>query len=251
MNIKNNLVKATAAAALTITGIAGINAVKPATASHVQAATTRVRVNYVAGYGVNIWNNYTHRHFTGKRAMHGATYNVLATATDGKGNLWYEIGQNQWISAKYTVKVSSTRTAVKKAAIKSTVKTSKKSVQASSNASAVIALARSEAGKRYVWGATGPNSFDCSGLVQYVYKKAAGISLPRTTYSQVNAGKAVSLKNLQPGDLLFWGSTRAPYHVGIYLGNGQYIHAATPSQGVIIQTVSSYFMPSTARRVLV
>lgn len=254
MKLNHKLVKATAAAALTITGITAINAAKPSTTAHVQAATQRVKINYVAGYGINIWTSYNHGHFTGQRAQHGTTWNVLQTATDAKGNTWYEVGENQWIMAKYTV---SANKSVKKAATTNTnnvaVKTTKKakrSVQASGNASSIIALAKSEAGKRYVWGATGPSAFDCSGLVQYVYSHAAGVSLPRTTYQQVKVGRSVSMSQLQPGDLLFWGSASAPYHVGIYLGNGQYIHAATPSQGVIVQTLSSYFYPSAAKRVL-
>lgn len=250
MNFKSNLVKATAAAALSITGIATIGAVNGNLTAHVQAATEQIRINYIAGYGVNIWNN-VHGHFTGKRAAHGSTWNVIKTAVDKKGITWYEVGPNQWINGQYAIKINS---AIQKkdtstiAALKNAKP--KKSTQASGDASGVLALAQSELGKNYVWGATGPNAFDCSGLVQYVFKNAAGINLPRTTYSQVKVGQTVSMSNLEPGDLLFWGSASAPYHVGIYIGNGQYIHAATPGQGVIKQTLSSYFYPSIAKRVL-
>ncbi len=115
---------------------------------------------------------------------------------------------------------------------------------------AVAGLAKKQVGKRYIYGATGPSAFDCSGLAQYVYKKAAKKTLPRTTYGQVTKGKKVSLSHLKKGDLLFWGSASAPYHVGIYVGNGQYVHAATPSQGVRKQAISAYFYPSAAKRVL-
>jgi cell wall-associated NlpC family hydrolase len=115
---------------------------------------------------------------------------------------------------------------------------------------AVVKLAKEQVGKSYVYGATGPSAFDCSGLAQYVYKKAAKKTLPRTTYGQVTKGKRVSLSHLKKGDLLFWGSTSAPYHVGIYVGDGQYVHAATPSQGVRKQSISAYFYPSAAKRVL-
>lgn len=115
---------------------------------------------------------------------------------------------------------------------------------------AVAKLAKKQIGKGYVYGLTGPNAFDCSGLAQYVYKKAANKTLPRTTYGQVTKGKRVSMNNLKKGDLLFWGSTSAPYHVGIYVGGGKYVHAATPSQGVIQQPLSSYFYPSAAKRIL-
>lgn len=137
-------------------------------------------------------------------------------------------------------------TAVKKT--QNTTKTS--STQATSKAASIVALAKQQVGKNYVWGAEGPDSFDCSGLVQYVYQKAAGVNLPRTTYDQVKVGQTVPLNNLQPGDLVFWGSTTAPYHVAIYVGNNQYVNAATPEQGTILQTVSSYFTPSIAKRVL-
>lgn len=254
MNLKNNFVKATAAAAITISGLAAINAVKPTTTNHVQAATTQIKINYVPGYGVNIWSNYQKGKFTGQRAQHGTTWNVIDTRYDSKGNTWYEIGEGQWIMGKYAVDASSqaakSLSSKNTKVVKSIKKTAKKSSQASTSAASVIALAKAQAGKPYVWGATGPSSFDCSGLVQYVYKNAAGINLSRTTYSQVNEGTTVSMSNLQPGDLLFWGSASSPYHVGIYLGNNQYIHAATPSQGVIVQTLSSYFYPSTAKRVL-
>ncbi|WEV39595.1 C40 family peptidase [Lactobacillus sp. ESL0684] len=116
--------------------------------------------------------------------------------------------------------------------------------------SAVTKLAKKQVGKSYVYGAAGPNSFDCSGLVQYVYKKAGDKVLPRTTYSQVTVGKKVSLNKLKKGDLLFWGSADSPYHVGIYVGGNKYVHAATPDQGVRKQTISTYFYPSAAKRVL-
>lgn len=115
---------------------------------------------------------------------------------------------------------------------------------------AVVQLAKEQVGKSYVYGATGPSAFDCSCLAQYVYKKAAKKTLPRTTYGQVTKGKRVSLSHLKKGDLLFWGSASAPYHVGIYVGDGQYVHAATPSQGVRKQAISAYFYPSAAKRVL-
>ncbi len=261
MKIKNNFVKATAAAALTIAGVAVVNSVNTNSAAKVQAATMQVKINYVPGYGINIWTNFNHGHFTGKRAAHGTTWNVLATQKDAKGNTWYEVGQNEWIMAKYTVAASS-RKAQTIAPKKRTYAPKKQAVavprraarttarRVSGNAASIIALAKAQAGKHYVWGATGPNAFDCSGLVQYVFKHAAGVSLPRTTYTQVNMGRTVSMNSLKPGDLLFWGSASAPYHVGIYIGGGQYVHAATPSQGVRVQSLSRYFYPSVAKRVL-
>ena len=116
----------------------------------------------------------------------------------------------------------------------------------------VVSLAKKQVGKRYVYGATGPNAFDCSGLTSYVYSHAIGKYISRTTYSQVYQGKTVkvSTASLKKGDLLFWGSKFSPYHVGIYVGGGQYVHAATPSQGVRKQYLSSNFWPSTAKRII-
>lgn len=124
------------------------------------------------------------------------------------------------------------------------------SIQASSKAASVVALAKEQVGKPYVWGATGPDKFDCSGLVQYVYQHAAGINLPRTTYDQVKVGQTVPLDKLQAGDLVFWGSETAPYHVAIYIGNNQYVNSATPDQGTILQNMSSYYYPTIAKRIL-
>jgi cell wall-associated NlpC family hydrolase len=129
-------------------------------------------------------------------------------------------------------------------------KTNTSSIQASSKAASVVALAKEQVGKPYVWGATGPDKFDCSGLVQYVYQHAAGIDLPRTTYDQVKVGQTVPLDKLQAGDLVFWGSETAPYHVAIYIGNNQYVNSATPDQGTILQNMSSYYYPTIAKRVL-
>lgn len=129
-------------------------------------------------------------------------------------------------------------------------KTNTSSIQASSKAASVVALAKEQVGKPYVWGATGPDKFDCSGLVQYVYQHAAGINLPRTTYGQVKVGQTVPLDKLQAGDLVFWGSETAPYHVAIYIGNNQYVNSATPDQGTILQNMSSYYYPTIAKRVL-
>ena len=129
-------------------------------------------------------------------------------------------------------------------------KTNTSSIQASSKAASVVALAKEQVGKPYVWGATGPDKFDCSGLVQYVYQHAAGINLPRTTYDQVKVGQTVPLDKLQAVDLVFWGSETAPYHVAIYIGNNQYVNSATPDQGTILQNMSSYYYPTIAKRVL-
>ena len=130
--------------------------------------------------------------------------------------------------------------------------TSQASEATGTNTSSAVATARSMIGVPYVWGGNTPSGFDCSGLVQWVYKTAVGKTVSRTTYTQVNEGYEVpvSAAALQPGDLLFWGDKSAPYHVAVYVGNGQYVSAADETQGVILATLSSYYWPVTARRLL-
>lgn len=114
----------------------------------------------------------------------------------------------------------------------------------SSVAQTVVSAAQSQVGKPYVWGATGPNAYDCSGLVQYAYSQA-GKNVGRTTYQQAGAGQHVSVSQAQAGDILMWGD----YHDAIYVGNNQYVHAPQPGQNVTQATISSYFMPDYAIRV--
>jgi cell wall-associated NlpC family hydrolase len=102
----------------------------------------------------------------------------------------------------------------------------------------VLAFAEAQLGKPYVWGATGPNSYDCSGLTQDAWA-AAGVALPRTTYDQVNVGTTVTRSQLRPGDLVFFYPDVT--HVGIYVGNGQMIHA--PKPGDVVKYESIDYMP--------
>ena len=108
------------------------------------------------------------------------------------------------------------------------------SVPAAGNAQAILNEAYAQLGKPYVYGATGSANFDCSGFTQYVYENAAGVDISRTTYSQINEGQAVSEGELKPGDLIF---THAG-HVGIYVGNGQMIHA--PQTGDVVKVAPVY-----------
>ncbi|MFI8880565.1 C40 family peptidase [Streptomyces sp. NPDC055243] len=102
-------------------------------------------------------------------------------------------------------------------------------------ASAAVSYAHKALGSPYVWGATGPNAFDCSGLTQAAYR-SAGVDLPRTTYAQIAAGERVPRSQLQPGDLVFF--YQGISHVGLYVGNGQMIHAPNPSAPVRLAPIS-------------
>lgn len=126
---------------------------------------------------------------------------------------------------------------------------SQSTVSTSASVAAVLAEAERHLGKKYVLGANGPDTFDCSGFVQYVYKQC-GVTLTRTTYTQVKGvGSYVAPGNEQPGDLVFFGSVEAPHHVGIYVGNGMFIHA--PETGDVVKYTKLIYMPYTqARRII-
>ena len=119
-----------------------------------------------------------------------------------------------------------------------------------SQQAAVVNEAKKYIGYPYVWGGNSPaTGFDCSGLVQYVYQQAVNISLPRITTQQETCGKSVSLNDLKPGDLLFWGPVGNTYHVALYIGDGKYIQAPKPGENVQYGSISGW-TPDFARRIL-
>lgn len=108
----------------------------------------------------------------------------------------------------------------------------------------LLELAKSKLGCKYVWGAVGPNTFDCSGLTSWIHKQM-GISIPRTSLAQSKSGKPVSKSDLQVGDLVFFKTTSAPVgHVGVYVGNGQFIHAPNKNKPVKYDSLSSSYYSS-------
>ncbi|HGF8332862.1 TPA: glucosaminidase domain-containing protein [Enterococcus faecium] len=114
---------------------------------------------------------------------------------------------------------------------------------------AIVREAFEHLGKPYVWGAKGPNTFDCSGLTYYVYMKATGHYIGGWTGEQQYAGTQIPVSQAQPGDLVFWGpSSGVTHHVGIYIGNGQFIHAPQPGDKVRVTSISD-FTPDFAVRV--
>jgi len=117
---------------------------------------------------------------------------------------------------------------------------------ASAAAQVAVDTALAQVGDPYVWGAGGPNAFDCSGLMQYAYS-AAGVSLPHSSKSQSQMGQSVSRSELQPGDLVFFYSPVS--HVGMYIGNGQMVHASTSGKPVMVASLDSMGSYNSARRI--
>jgi cell wall-associated NlpC family hydrolase len=116
----------------------------------------------------------------------------------------------------------------------------------SAAAQEAVDTALAQVGDPYVYGAGGPDAFDCSGLTQYAYS-AAGVSLPHSSKSQSQMGMAVSRDALQPGDLVFFYSPVS--HVGMYIGNGQMVHASTSGQPVKVASLDSMGSYNSARRI--
>ena len=116
----------------------------------------------------------------------------------------------------------------------------------SSAAQKAVDTALAQRGDMYLYGATGPDRFDCSGLTSFAYK-AAGITIPRTSKLQSTFGTAVAKADLKPGDLVFFYSPVS--HVGMYIGNGQMVHASTYGQPVKVASVDSMPSYNSARRI--
>ena len=189
----------------------------------------------------------------------GTSYSVIKTLSKGtavtvhsSNNGWSNVSANGvegYVSTSY---LSSTKPS-----------TSGSSSSSSSNSSTsvsvdkVLNFAHQQLGKPYVWGAQGPNSFDCSGLIYYVYKNAANITLPRTSVEQSKFGTTVSKSNLKAGDLVFFDTNGpnngAVSHVGIYAGEGQLIHASSSNKKIVKVNMETSYWNNTyvvAKRVL-
>lgn len=173
------------------------------------------------------------------RSGAGSSYSKVSTLKSGTvveiladlGNGWYQI-EGGYVCADY-VSLGDVDTQV--------------SSRASSLGASAAALARQLVGSRYAYGAAGPNSFDCSGLTYYIYRQM-GHPIARGASSQYyNNGYFVPVSSMQPGDLVFFfdraydgsGGTLPVTHVGICVGNGQFVHASTPASGVRYDSVVS------------
>ncbi|MGB4824625.1 MAG: NlpC/P60 family protein [Leuconostoc mesenteroides] len=174
----------------------------------------------------NINSSYGAAAVSSSESSAGQQYNQLSSTTNSNGNL---------------VNLSTGSV--------SQIVNSNTTQSASGNSAAIIALAQQLVAQNipYVWGGGTPSTgFDCSGLVSYVFKNAAGISLPHSSVEQEMYTQKKSVSQAQPGDLLFWGTPGASYHVAIYIGNNQYIAAPKPGLNVRVETISPNFLPSFA-----
>lgn len=142
---------------------------------------------------------------------------------------------------------TSSNTSSSNAGVSNAVSPSTPAPAPSGNGSAIVAEAYKHIGKPYVWGAKGPNTFDCSGFTRYVYLQVTGRDIGGWTVPQEGAGTVIPVSQAQPGDLYFWGSRGSSYHVAIALGGGSYIHAPQPGESVKVGSVA-YFAPSFAVR---
>ena len=190
-----------------------------------------------------------------KEIPFGTMVKVLNTGTDRDGKVYKTTDRGGAIKIvngvyKFDLLMKDKKTAYafgrrKGKAIIGELNTNSNSNPSSSGGSQrLVDLAKSKMGCKYVWGATGPNTFDCSGLMLWCHKQM-GISIPRTSLEQSRSGKAVSKSDLQVGDLVFFKTTSAPVgHVGMYIGNGQFIHAPNKNKPVKIDSLSSSYYSS-------
>ena len=219
--------------------VATTTPVQTNTAANVQQATTSVAqpAQQTATTTVSAKTNYV-------QTNTAATTKQVSTASTQSNTTYTAPAQNNTAAKPAQQQAQPTQQASSQAATTQTAKPQVSTQSNSSTAQTVVSAAQSQIGKPYVWGATGPNAYDCSGLVQYAYSQA-GKNVGRTTYQQAGAGQHISVSQAQAGDILMWGD----YHDAIYVGNNQYVHAPQPGQNVTQASISSYFMPDYAIRV--
>lgn len=196
------------------------------TAASDATAYTSSADSTAADASANINSSYGAAAVSSSESSAGQQYNQLSSTTNRNGNL-------------VNLSTGSVSQIVNSNTTQST----------SENSAAIIALAQQLVAQNipYVWGGGTPSTgFDCSGLVSYVFKNAAGISLPHSSVEQEMYTQKKSVSQAQPGDLLFWGTPGASYHVAIYIGNNQYIAAPKPGLNVRVETISPNFLPSFA-----
>ena len=223
--------------------------------------TGYVYKDYVSGYSSSSDNKGITRYVNASVGLNvrkgpSTSYSKLGKLSYGK-SVKVLSTSNGWSKISYngrTAYVKSTYLQAKKPSSTSSKNDSDTNV--SKSASALISYAKKFLGKPYVWGAQGPNSFDCSGFTYYVFKNSANITLPRTSKDQSTYGTTISKKNLKVGDLVFFDTSGSNSgnvsHVGIYIGSNQFIHASSSKGKVVISDFNNYYTNAfvKAKRVL-
>ena len=175
------------------------------------------------------------------RMPSGTTFDIIYTDNNGWYNIRMNNGVTGFVNADYVKKITELTNQYESTVTENVV------TEITSDANSFI-------GYPYSYGSTGPNAFDCSGFTSYIFKQQ-GISLPRTSYEQGNYGTYVEKESLLPGDLVFFSnrSDRRINHVGIYIGDNEFIHASTSVRGVVKDSLTeTYYINHyvTGRRVL-
>lgn len=238
----NNAQQAATTASVNTASVATTTPVQTNTAANVQQASAPVQQTATTTVSANTQAAPAQTNYV--QTNTAATTKQVSTASTQSNTTYTAPTQNNTAAKPAQQQAQPTQQASSQAATTQTAKPQASTQSNSSTAQTVVSAAQSQIGKPYVWGATGPNAYDCSGLVQYAYSQA-GKNVGRTTYQQAGAGQHISVSQAQAGDILMWGD----YHDAIYVGNNQYVHAPQPGQNVTQASISSYFMPDYAIRV--
>ena len=238
----NNAQQAATTASVNTASVATTTPVQTNTAANVQQASAPVQQTATTTVSANTQAAPAQTNYV--QTNTAATTKQVSTSSTKSNTPFTAPAQNNTFDKPAQQQAQPTQQSSCQAATTQTAKPQASTQSNSSTAQTVVSAAQSQIGKPYVWGATGPNAYDCSGLVQYAYSQA-GKNVGRTTYQQAGAGQHISVSQAQAGDILMWGD----YHDAIYVGNNQYVHAPQPGQNVTQASISSYFMPDYAIRV--
>ena len=199
----------------------------------VSAPSNKAKTMYCTVSGLNVRSGAGTSYASKGTLSYGQQVNVVNTSS-----YWYKIQYGSGYGYVGSSYLSSTKPSSGGSVSGTTPSTG------SVSGSSIVSYAKSFLGCSYVYGASGPSNFDCSGFTQYVYKHF-GKSIPRTSASQYSSCTKISKSSLQPGDLVFFTNSGSGVgHVAIYMGNGQIIHAANSSRGVCTDSLNSSYYTS-------